>query len=1010
MAIPVGLLEWNPTAGTKKVFSLYAAGSSDSATNANYHVYRWNSLSTVDLSGTEWQCGTFWDEDEHLVIAKRSKTAGTWSAWTTFVYDGVAETPEILRTDIDNHNNANNDVDSEGIIHVAYDHHSVGLNYRRSTVAIDSFTGTLTAEVSMVGTNEDSVSYPTFFKDPLGVLYFAFRSGAPVASSGDGNLYIYKYDTTTDTWAALAGTTAGLVIDGQNSVPDQSPYWNGPPRFTADWDGAGTGRMKLAWVWRTSPASDNHDLSYVEWDGTDWFKTTGAQTMPITLANCEVVDAAVAADNVASFNTMALDSDGHPHLIYGKDSTIVELGGGGTEYSRIWHVYHNGSAWSTPAAIEPMITTHNADFSNSTLDMCMDADDTIRCIVVAPTSTTLGMYALVSENASWTDWRFENLTTGDVSVAEGTGTDVSASHDRYQWEQNGVYMTMVPLAGDAGGLVDACPEAWTHTVEATVTNPSSDLTDPFFIIDGATLGSAFWDNVQSDLGDVRLTDGNGGMLPCYVYSYDYGAEEAVIFGRWLGTLATSGTQKVQVHCGNATATTEPVDSYFGQYNVFEDDWRLIYPQGGGANVTYLTGAANDLTMTSATAGDVAGPFGSLPATNYDGAASVAKKSTISPFGTAPTTLTMICWAKSDSDTAQQALIGLSDTADTDRYLVGWFNGTTGGDPVEAHSRANGVSAAVAVGPGYTASAWHHIAFRYPTTTSRYAVVDGTTGAQETTARTPDGIDTIAIGARVITTTGFYFDGAVSMAQFSFRDVSQAEVAWQSAQTNQATFWGTWTEVGVSEAPTITSSATFNAAENQTTVGTITATGSPAPTFSITGGADSALFAINSNSGVLTFTSGRNFEVPTDANTDGVYVVQITATNTEGTDSDTISITVTNVNEAPTTVNISSGSILTGTNTTGGCIVGILTTTDVDAANTHTYTIVGGADQGVFTIENDDELVIDDGVLDIETKDEYVVIVRSTDQGTLTRDETFTITVSTPVSSRGNFTVSMGLSI
>jgi hypothetical protein len=39
-----------------------------------------------------------------------------------------------------------------------------------------------------------------------------------------------------------------------------------------------------------------------------------------------------------------------------------------------------------------------------------------------------------------------------------------------------------------------------------------------------------------------------------------------------------------------------------------------------------------------------------------------------------------------------------------------------------------------------------------------------------------------------------------------------------------------------------------------------------------------------------------------------------------------------------------------------------------------------------------------------------VIVRSTDQGTLTRDETFTITVSTPVSSRGNFTVSMGLSI
>lgn len=101
---------------------------------------------------------------------------------------------------------------------------------------------------------------------------------------------------------------------------------------------------------------------------------------------------------------------------------------------------------------------------------------------------------------------------------------------------------------------------------------------------------------------------------------------------------------------------------------------------------------------------------------------------------------------------------------------------------------------------------------------------------------------------------------------------------------------------VNTPPSITSngggaSATIHHAEGTTEVTTVTANGIPAPTFSITGGADSADFAINSSSGALTFSPAPTYLSPADANTDSVYVVEVTATNSEGTDSQTLTVVV-----------------------------------------------------------------------------------------------------------------------
>jgi len=96
-----------------------------------------------------------------------------------------------------------------------------------------------------------------------------------------------------------------------------------------------------------------------------------------------------------------------------------------------------------------------------------------------------------------------------------------------------------------------------------------------------------------------------------------------------------------------------------------------------------------------------------------------------------------------------------------------------------------------------------------------------------------------------------------------------------------------------------STASVNAAENQTAVTTVTSTspGGGALTYSITGGADQAKFAIGASSGILTFLVAPNFEAPTDANTDNAYVVIVQASDGSQTDTQTITVTVTDVVES-----------------------------------------------------------------------------------------------------------------
>jgi VCBS repeat-containing protein len=157
---------------------------------------------------------------------------------------------------------------------------------------------------------------------------------------------------------------------------------------------------------------------------------------------------------------------------------------------------------------------------------------------------------------------------------------------------------------------------------------------------------------------------------------------------------------------------------------------------------------------------------------------------------------------------------------------------------------------------------------------------------------------------------------------------------------------TVTVTDVNEAPAFTSGTTANVAENTTAVMTVTTFDpeSAAIAYSITGGVDSAFFSINTSSGALTFLAAPNFEAPADSGADNTYVVQVTATDGTNPVNQTITVTVTNVNEAPSFTSSATPSV-----PENGVTVITVTTTDPEA-QTVTYTITGGNDSALFSID------------------------------------------------------------
>ncbi|MFY8114005.1 MAG: cadherin domain-containing protein, partial [Rhabdaerophilum sp.] len=209
------------------------------------------------------------------------------------------------------------------------------------------------------------------------------------------------------------------------------------------------------------------------------------------------------------------------------------------------------------------------------------------------------------------------------------------------------------------------------------------------------------------------------------------------------------------------------------------------------------------------------------------------------------------------------------------------------------------------------------------------------------------------------------------------------------------------------APTITSNgggdtAVITVNENSTAnFTTITAT-DPDPgavfTYSIVGGTDAGKFTINSTTGALRFTSGQNFEAPTDFGADGVYDVVVRVTDGQGgSDTQAISVVLTNVNENPVINSNGGGSTASISRAEGTTLVTTVTATDPDAGAIRIFSLNGGTDASRFTIDSATGVLSFitppdfESPIDVGANNTYQVIVRVQDG--LGGQDTQTITVT-----------------
>ncbi len=203
---------------------------------------------------------------------------------------------------------------------------------------------------------------------------------------------------------------------------------------------------------------------------------------------------------------------------------------------------------------------------------------------------------------------------------------------------------------------------------------------------------------------------------------------------------------------------------------------------------------------------------------------------------------------------------------------------------------------------------------------------------------------------------------------------------------------------VNEPPTIVSQS-FSIAENSsndTIVGTVQASdvdaGQQLTYAIIAGNGDTGdAFAIDPQTGELRVNNSSLLDFESNS------VIALTVLVTDNgssplSNSAAITVSLLNVNEPPTGLSLSNSFV--AENLPGGTVVGRFSNADPELGDSHTYSLV----TGVGSINNGDFRIVGDQLVtaatfNYEAQSSYLIRVRTTDQGGLSFDKEFTITVA-----------------
>lgn len=230
----------------------------------------------------------------------------------------------------DAHNAISIGIDSDGYIHLAYDHHVGSLRYRRSAApwSIREWTD----ELPMSGGREDRLTYPAFLMPTAGEpLRFLYRDG----SSREGEACLKEYSAKEKVWKDIKP----CILSGADQRPwTSNPYWNHPAIDSQ-------GRIHLSFVWRTHPIGPNRRVNNIGIDyaisresARTWESSRGRDlVIPITQVNSETVFAVSPGTNLINQTSMALDSNENPHIVFYSNDP--------DEIPQYQHLWYDGRQW-----------------------------------------------------------------------------------------------------------------------------------------------------------------------------------------------------------------------------------------------------------------------------------------------------------------------------------------------------------------------------------------------------------------------------------------------------------------------------------------------------------------------------------------------------------------------------------------------------------------------------------------------------------------------------------------
>jgi hypothetical protein len=765
------------------------------ANSPNSCSFQNQSIASRTISGVTWQVCGFWALDTatgKLAIGVRQLP---WGAWTIYKYNGVGGFTDISLSADDAHNVVCVEIDADGYVHVAYDHHTSALHYRRSDAPLASWTGALTAELSMLGTNETAVTYPCFFRDPQGVLRFMFRQQNAAGSGAD--YYFYQYTEGTTSWAACSGTgTAGKLIENTGSGATAIfPYPFLIPCYSSDWDGAGTGWMHLSWTPRKETGGTlGENIYHMKWNGSAWKKLDGsAQTIPANVGNAENVHTTTTSDNLLNTSYMCLDANDRPHITVIKDVTGV---------SQLHDLYWDGSAWQLQQLTSYAGTSASTNWGRPLI--VNDAATNACYILFSHANNETGvMVQLASNPGDFTTWTKTTFYNAQIGMHEPTidwnlwrtekeicmwvvrGRDISSGLETPRIVQRGLKSVSVAFTPTRKHALTI-----DHTKVGTggVTGYTAVLTRANF--DNEVCDPSGTNRAQKDGGDLRFYSDQGfsTQIACQIVTFGYdsssGAGDAVVEVR-VGPITLSDSADTVIYVGYHSASNQRqpfVDETYGARAAHDANWLFNVPFSRSQSNAYALGDS----YFNASVGFTSYATAKLGnGVDFNGASAFAIPGQTLGIGSA---FSMAAWLSVDTTLTEIGMIFGADDNSTNRGLFFRVESATGKPTLIRFDSSNNVTTNITGTSDLRNAGFKRVVGEWNNSAGANVRVNGTSEASDvnTTAQHDDASLVWRIGLRQKASGSPSYDLLLKaiMDQFEVHTTKRGAAWWTTDYNNQ----------------------------------------------------------------------------------------------------------------------------------------------------------------------------------------------------------------------------------